>query len=97
MFVSPVCKGLPADVASALRCGYMEQLLLLGVLLSCSSVLVSGLDAAQLSSHTLELLCSVSVHKATSGTPPPPPHPASVDVERAKVKGYHPQRHMVAI
>lgn len=70
MLVSPVCEELPADVVSALRCGYLEQLLLLGVLLSCSSVLVSGLDAAALSSHTLELLCSVSVHKATCSHTP---------------------------
>lgn len=70
MLVSPVCEELPADVVSALRCGYLEQLLLLGVLLSCSSVLVSGLEAAPLSSHTLELLCSVSLHKVTCSHTP---------------------------
>lgn len=45
-----------------LRAGGQDELLLLGLLLSSSSVLLSGLDAASLSSWTSELLCSVSSH-----------------------------------
>lgn len=45
-----------------LRCANLEEqlLLLLGVLLSSSSVLLSGLEGAPLSPATLGLLCSVS-------------------------------------
>lgn len=45
-----------------LRCAHVKEqlLLLLGVLLSSSSVLLSGLEGAPLSSATLGLLCSVS-------------------------------------
>lgn len=42
--------------------GQDEMLLLLGLLLSSSSVLLSGLDAASLSNWTSQLLCSVSPH-----------------------------------
>lgn len=42
------------------RSGSQDELLLLGILLSSSSVLISGLDEASLSNWTLELLCSVS-------------------------------------
>lgn len=44
------------------RSGSQDELLLLGLLLSSSSILVSGLDEASLSSWTSELLCSVSSH-----------------------------------
>lgn len=44
------------------RSGSQDELLLLGLLLSSSSILVSGLDGASLSSWTSELLCSVSSH-----------------------------------
>lgn len=40
--------------------GSRTELLLLGILLSSSSVLISGLDGASLSSGTFGLLCSVS-------------------------------------
>ncbi len=39
--------------------GSQDELLLLGILLSSSSVLISGLDEASLSNWTFELLCSV--------------------------------------
>ncbi|XP_029694860.1 gamma-aminobutyric acid type B receptor subunit 2-like isoform X1 [Takifugu rubripes] len=41
------------------RSGSQDELLLLGLLLSSSSILVSGLDEASLSSWTSELLCSI--------------------------------------
>ncbi len=41
--------------------GSQDELLLLGILLSSSSVLISGLDEASLSRWTFELLCSVSL------------------------------------
>lgn len=57
--------GVAAGVTQPLcilRCAHLEEqlLLLLGVLLSSSSVLLSGLEGAPLSSATLGLLCSVS-------------------------------------
>nr|XP_046254485.1 gamma-aminobutyric acid type B receptor subunit 2-like isoform X2 [Scatophagus argus] len=47
--------------------GSQDELLLLGVLLSSSSVLVSGLDGASLSSRTFEFLCSVRLWTLSVG------------------------------
>ncbi|XP_074510394.1 gamma-aminobutyric acid type B receptor subunit 2-like [Sebastes fasciatus] len=47
--------------------GSQDELLLLGVLLSSSSVLVSGLDGASLSPPTAELLCSVRLWTLSVG------------------------------
>ncbi|XP_059195824.1 gamma-aminobutyric acid type B receptor subunit 2-like isoform X2 [Centropristis striata] len=49
------------------RSGSQDVLLLIGVLLSSSSVLVSGLDGASLSHHTLEVLCSVRLWTLSVG------------------------------
>lgn len=51
-----------SDTCRRPRSGSQDELLLLGLLLSSSSILVSGLDEASLSSWTSELLCSVSSH-----------------------------------
>lgn len=45
--------------------GSEDELLLLGVLMSSSSILVSGLDGATWSLWTSELLCSVSSYVYT--------------------------------
>ncbi|KAK9514483.1 hypothetical protein VZT92_027948 [Zoarces viviparus] len=47
--------------------GSQDELLLLGVLLSCFSVLVSGLDGASWSSWSSELLCSVRLWTVSLG------------------------------
>ncbi|XP_073340806.1 gamma-aminobutyric acid type B receptor subunit 2-like [Pagrus major] len=49
------------------RSGSQDELLLLGILLSSSSVLTSGLDGASLSNWTLELLCSVRLWTLSVG------------------------------
>lgn len=57
-----VAAGVMLWLWCILRCAHLEEqlLVLLGVLLSSTSVLLSGLDGALLSSKTLGLLCSVS-------------------------------------
>ncbi|XP_076594358.1 gamma-aminobutyric acid type B receptor subunit 2-like [Chaetodon auriga] len=47
--------------------GSQDELLLMGVLLSSSSVLISGLDGALLSNWTFELLCSVRLWTLSVG------------------------------
>ncbi|XP_049439354.1 gamma-aminobutyric acid type B receptor subunit 2-like [Epinephelus fuscoguttatus] len=47
--------------------GSLDELLLLGVLLSSSSVLISGLDGASLSEQTVDILCSVRLWTLSVG------------------------------
>ncbi|XP_040900567.1 gamma-aminobutyric acid type B receptor subunit 2-like [Toxotes jaculatrix] len=47
--------------------GSQDQLLLLGILLSSSSVLLSGLDGASVSDRTFEVLCSVRLWTLSVG------------------------------
>lgn len=56
------CCPLCLSVLRLLRSstGSQDQLLLLSILVSSSSVLISGLDQASVSNRTLEILCSVS-------------------------------------